>query len=241
MLIAVCDDDKNELLRISSILDAYKRERKVSLIYHSFQSAAELLSVARNQGYALYLLDVLMPAITGMEAAREIRGFDQDAELVFLTSSPEFAVESYRYRARDYLLKPVQNDSLFSVLDAIQIKVEKNREGLSVKTKTGVAWIPFERLAYVEVMGRQVYFHLSDGSVREAVAPLSEFENILLSRPGFVRAHRSFLVNLMQAAELNGTDLTTLSGRKIPVSRRNYPQVREAFVEQLFTGKEIPL
>ncbi|HBL50395.1 MAG TPA: DNA-binding response regulator [Firmicutes bacterium] len=234
MLIAVCDDNKDELLRISSILDAYRLERKASISYHTFQSVSELLSAAKGRGYALYLLDVIMPAVSGMEAAREIRSFDQDAELVFLTSSPEFAVESYRYKARDYILKPVKQEQLFPVLDSLRAKKENPRRGLSVKTKTGIARILYERLAYVEVMGRQVYFHLSDSSVREAVAPLLEFESELLSQPEFVRTHRSFVVNLMQVAELRGKELTTLSGEKVPVSRQNYSRVREAFVEHLF-------
>lgn len=238
MQIAVCDDDRDELVRIAAILDAYKREKKVSLCCHAFQSATELLSAAKSGEYALYLLDILMPAVSGMEAAKEIRSFDQDAELVFLTSSPEFAVESYRYRAKNYLLKPAMPEQLFPILDALLAKEEQRQECLCVKTKTGLARILFQRLAYVEVMGRQVSFHLSDGSVREVSATLSEFEDALLSRPEFVRTHRSYLVNLMQAAALTETELTMLSGERVPVSRQNSARVREAFVEQLFQRKE---
>lgn len=237
MQIAVCDDDRDELAHIASILDDYKRERKASLSYRTFQSATELLSVVKSGDYNLYLLDVLMPAVSGMEAAKEIRGFDQDAEIVFLTSSPEFAVESYRYRAQNYLLKPAAKEQLFPVLDTLLAKEEQRQECLCVKIKTGMARILFQRLAYVEVLGRRVSFHMADGSVREVSATLSEFEDALLSRPEFVRTHRSYLVNLMQAAALTETELTTLSGDKVPVSRQNCARVREAFVEQLFSGR----
>lgn len=237
MQIAVCDDDPEELMRISSILDDYRQERKASICYRTFRSATELLSTAKSGDYDLYLLDVMMPAVSGMEAARELRGFDQDAALVFLTSSPEFAVESYRYKAQDYLLKPAKREQLFPLLDALLAKRQKPSESLNVKTKTGVARILFERLAYVEVMGRSICFHLSDGSVREAASPLSAFEEALLARPEFVRAHRSFLVNLLQVAELRANELTMLAGDKIPVSRQNYAEVREAYLERLFARR----
>ncbi|MDD3347832.1 LytTR family DNA-binding domain-containing protein, partial [Oscillibacter sp.] len=175
--------------------------------------------------------------VSGMEAAREIRGFDQDAELVFLTASPEFAVESYRYRAQDYLLKPAKREQLFPILNTLLAKRKKPQDGLSVRTKTGVAWILYERLAYVEVVNKWVYFHLSDGSVREAVSPLSAFEEDLLSRPEFVRTHRAYVVNLLQVAELDASGLTTLSGKKVPISRQNYAGVREAYIEQLFENR----
>lgn len=162
MQIAVCDDDPEELVRISSILEEYRQERKASLCYRAFPSATELLSTAKSGAYDLYLLDVMMPAVSGMEAARELRGFDSDAALVFLTSSPEFAVESYRYKAQDYLLKPARREQLFSLLDTLLATRQGSGESLSVKTKTGVTRILLERLAYVEAMGRLLSFHLSE-------------------------------------------------------------------------------
>ncbi|MDD2956864.1 MAG: LytTR family DNA-binding domain-containing protein [Oscillospiraceae bacterium] len=237
MQIAVCDDDPEELVRISSILDDYRQERKASICYRTFHSATELLATAKSGDYDLYLLDVMMPAVSGMEAARELRGFDQDAALVFLTSSPEFAVESYRYKAQDYLLKPAKRERLFPLLDALLAKRQASGECLSVKTKTGATLILYERLAYVEVVNKWVYFHLSDGSVREVASPLSAFEADLLTRPEFVRTHRAYLVNLIQVAELRANELTTLVGDKIPVSRQNYAEVREAYLGQLFARR----
>ena len=236
MQIAICDDDPEALMRLSSILDDYRQERKASVCWRCFHSAAELLAAVRCGEYDLYLLDVMMPGESGMAAARAIRGFNQETELVFLSSSPDFAVESYQYRAQNYLLKPARREQLFLILDALQAKGQRLRDGLSVKTKTGVARILFERLAYVEVVSKRVYFHLSDGSVRELTAPLSAFEETLLARPEFVRTHRSYLVNLLQVAELNAAELTTLSGKTLPVSRQNYARVRDAYLAQLFAA-----
>ncbi|MEG1790576.1 MAG: LytTR family DNA-binding domain-containing protein [Oscillospiraceae bacterium] len=239
MKIAICDDDKDELLYISSIINAYRLERTVSLRCDAFNSATELLSTAKSGSYDLYLLDVIMPAVSGMETAKEIRGFDRDAAIVFLTSSPEFAVESYQYKAQDYLLKPAKAAQIYALLDTLFAKTQKPPDGFGVKTKNGMGRILFDKLVFLEVMGRCLYFHLSDGSVREALASLAEFEDTLLARPEFIRTHRAYIVNLLQVAELNANEAITLTGNRVPVSRKNYSKVREAYIAQLFSKKAV--
>ncbi|MEG2501319.1 MAG: LytTR family DNA-binding domain-containing protein, partial [Oscillospiraceae bacterium] len=128
-------------------------------------------------------------------------------------------------------------EKLYALLDALLAKVQRPWESLGVKTKNGMARILFDQLVYVEVLGRCLSFHLSNGSVREAIAPLAEFEAALLARPEFVRTHRSYIVNLLQMAELNANELITLTGQKLPISRQNYANVRDAYVAQLFAGR----
>lgn len=235
--IAICDDDKDELALISSLLDTFRQERRAPLCYKTFQSAADLLATAKGGSYVLYLLDVMMPGISGMEAAREIRGFDTEAKLVFLTSSPEFAAESYSVRAHDYLLKPVRPERLYAILDGLLAEQQRPKEGLYLKTQKGIARVLFSNLAYVEINNKRLCFHLSDGSVREVTAPLAEFEGVLLARPEFARVHRSYIVNLWQVANLSPGEMVTLSGDHLPVSRLLYSKVRSAYVEQIFLDK----
>lgn len=194
MKIAVCDDDSQELERISALIDTYKRESKVPLTYKTFRSATELISSMGSSDYDILLLDILMPGINGMQAAHEIRAFDAGVKIVFLTSSPEFAVESYAVKAYDYILKPVSKDKLFSILDAVIAEELKPLEGLTVKTQSGITRILFSRLAFVEIMNKKLYFHLADGSVREVSASLASFEEDLLARAEFVKVHRSYML-----------------------------------------------
>ncbi|MEG0369267.1 MAG: LytTR family DNA-binding domain-containing protein [Hungatella sp.] len=237
MKIAICDDNLDELLFLSSMINAYRQERTVAIRCDAFHSATELLITAKSSEYDLYLLDVMMPAVNGMETAKEIRSFDQDTNIVFLTSSPEFAVESYQYKAQDYLLKPAKAEKLYALLDMLLAETKKSRESLGVKTKNGIARILFDNLVFLEVMGRRLYFHLSDGSVREVIAPLAEFEGTLLARSEFMQTHRSYIVNLLQIAELSADEAVTLTGNRVPISRQNYPRVREAYIAQLFTKR----
>jgi DNA-binding LytR/AlgR family response regulator len=233
----MCDDDAQELMRISSILDAYRQENKVSLTYNNFQNATELLFTMNSGDFDVLLLDIMMPGISGMQAAYEIRMFDKAVKIIFLTSSPEFALESYAVKAYDYVLKPASKNKLFNLLDALFAEEQQLLEGFAIKAKSGMVRILYSNLAFVEVVSKRVSFHLTNGSVREVSASLSAFEEKLLSRPEFVKVHRAYIVNLWQINELKAKELITLTGKTVPISRLLYGKVREAYMEHLFMEK----
>lgn len=239
MKIAICDDDLQELNRISSLIDTYQQETNRSITYKTFQNASELISKMKGGDYNILFLDIMMPGINGMQAAHEIRTFDSEIKIVFLTFSPEFAVESYAVKAYDYILKPVFKEKIFSLLDAVDAEEQKLIEGLTVKTQSGMARILYSRLAFVEIMNKKLYFNLADGSVREVYSSLAAFEKDLLARPEFVKVHRSYIVNLWQVSELGPKELITHTGKIVPISRLLYGKVREAYMKHLFLEKEV--
>ncbi len=234
MRIGVCDDQIKELNRLSKLLNDYREKTKACFTYITYSDGIALLEDVRKGGFEFLLLDVMMPLVNGMEIAHEIREFDANIKIAFLTSSPEFAVESYSVEAFAYLLKPATSDNLFPILDKLFRMAQKPEDGFSVKFQNGVANIPFFRLAFVEVINRMLRFHLTDGSVRELVAPLSDYEGVLLQRPDFIRVHRAFIVNIWQIQELRSADILTYTGSVVPVSRRLYTQVRKTYMDQLF-------
>ncbi len=238
MKIAICDDDSRDLLQIASLLEVYRHARKVELSYVSFQNAIELLASIDSRDYDLLLLDVLMPGVSGMQAAREIREHNNRTEFVFLTSSPEYAVESYSVRAHYYLLKPVSEEKLFPILDRLLDDFKKPEDTLSIKTQSSVFSLPYGKIEYIEVSAKKLYFYLTDGSMREVTSSLSDFEQALLKSPGFMKVHRSYLVNLQWVQELRQGELVTASERRVPVSRTAYPQVRTAYTQFLFSEAE---
>ena len=238
MYLGICDDKPEDLEAMLSLLDAWQEERGVVLRRKAFQSAVELLEVARQERFTVYLLDVIMPGTDGLEAAREIRCFDDAAEIVFLSTSPGFAYESYQVRALNYLLKPIQRQALFALLDQLRLREEKNAEALTLKTSTTIVRVPYSRISYVEVIGKHLYFHLTDGSVREVAGALKNFESMLLPRPEFMRIHRSYIVNMFQVEELSSSGLRTFQGDSLPVSRLFFPQIQKDYLALLFDRKE---
>lgn len=238
MYIAVCDDQIEELELLTHLLHVWQEEHKTTLRYQAFRNATELLDAAGKERFTLYLLDVMMPGTNGMAAAREIRGFDDAAEIVFLTSSPGFAYESYGVRALDYLLKPIRTEMLFPILDRLFLQEQRPREGLTLKCGSTLVRVPFSQLACVEIMNKRLYFHLTDGQLREVAGSLREYEDLLLAQPEFMRVGRSYIVNILQVQELSPAGISTFSGKNIPIPRRLYPQIQKDYMQLLFAAKE---
>ena len=234
MFIAVCDDDAQARRQISDILDAYAGTCRQLLRYQLFDNAEDMLISARTERFTHYFLDVMMPGMDGMAAAKEIRAFDSEAKLVFLTSFPEYAYQSYRVRAYDYLLKPVQAQTMMELLDRLCAEEEAAEECIDVQNGRSIFRIPYARLACLEVNQKKLYFYLTDGQVRTIPGTIARFEAELLARTDFVKIHRSYIVNLNQIAELSPEGCILFSGRNLPVSRLLYPQVRRAYMAHLF-------
>ena len=238
MYIALCDDQTEELKHTEQLLALWQKKNHSTLRYKIFRSAAELLDAAAKERFTLYLLDVMMPGTSGLDAAREIRSFDDTAAIVFLTSSPAFAYESYGVRAMDYLLKPIQAEALFPVLDRLCLMEQKPLEGLTLKCGATLVRVLYSQLTYVEVNGKHLYFNMTDGTVHEVFGTLNEYEHRLLARPEFMRTHRSYIVNMHQVSELSSSGIRTFSGKSLPVSRRLYPQLHKDYLSLLFDHRK---
>ena len=180
MYIAVCDDQIEELEKLTALLQAWQSDRRSDVRFQTFRSGGQLLDAARAERFTLYLLDVLMPGMTGMDAAREIRSFDAAADIIFLTTSPGFAYESYGVRAAEYLLKPINAKLLYPVLDKLYLRDQKPQDGLTVKSNGMLVRLPFSQLSYVEVNGKHLFFNMADGTVHEVAASMREYEGALL-------------------------------------------------------------
>lgn len=239
MRIAICDDNPSDISRLSNILEKYQYARKVEFSCQKFFEAMSLIEENHKRPFDLIFLDVLMPLLNGMETAHEIRNFDENVKIVFLTSTPEFAMESYSVKAFNYLIKPYGREAIFRVLDQFVEDIQKPEDCLTVKLQGGIFSILYSKLEYVEVLNKTLYFHLVDGTVRGVVSSLSDFEKTLLKRQEFVKTHRAFIVNMWQIQELKITNIVTHSGKILPVSRRLYPQIKEAYIKHLFFEKGI--
>ena len=238
MNIAVCDDQAEELETVTELLRQWQAQRRCPLHFRTFRSAAQLLDAARRERFTLYLLDVMMPGMDGMAAARELRSFDEAAALVFLTSSPGFAYESYGVKAMEYLLKPVRAQTLHPILDQLWQREQRPQDSLTLKTGGTLIRIPFSQLAFVEVNGKHLYFNLAGGQVRQTAGTLRDYEAVLLAREEFTRIHRSDIVNMMQISELSPAGVRTFSGKNPPVSRLLYPQLQKDYMKLLFLERE---
>lgn len=237
--IASCDDDLQVLSHLSKLISKYQEEKKIAIKCSVFSNAIDLLEAMRNESFHVLLLDVLMPGLNGIQTAKEIRQFDPEIKIIFLTSSPEYAVESYAVDAYYYLMKPSTSDKLFPILNKLIKEFSKEEDSFLIKSSAGILRIPYHKLESLEVLNKKLLFHLADGGVKEISGSLSEYEHNLLLKPEFIKVHRSYIVNMSYIQELASKTLITFNNQIIPISRLLYAQVREAYMQHLFIEKDV--
>ena len=234
MRIAICDDDEQELARLSELIAKYQLNSGENIDCRSFQNSTDFLCGQKGGEYDLILLDASISGKSGVQAARELRERDRNVEIIFVSSSPEFAVESYSVGAYYYLLKPIEAEALFPLLYRIGSKLSGQEEqGFVLKSRKGVVRVVFSRLEFVEVIDKTVSFHLADGTVYEVTAALADFEEKLLGRPEFFKTHRSYLVNFHYIQSIGINCVETKNGHDIPVSRQRRNSLQHAYMRFL--------
>lgn len=241
MIIAICDDDNQELLQISRLVVEYLDCGFVESNFEvrNFGSSIDLLAqLETGKHYDIYILDVIMPNMNGIELAAEIRSRDQVAKIIFLTSTSEFAVDSYSVDAFSYLVKPIHKDRLFSVLDKACRDIRSGlKQYIVVKTQSNLSKVFLHELVYVEVLGRTVYFHQNGRMTLESTTTISQVEASLSvdKHKRFIKPHRSYIINLDHIKHLSQDGLTTTNGILIPVSRNVFRGVKQAYINHSFT------
>lgn len=238
--IAICDDNFTELLQIKQIAEKFKASHisKYNIKYDTFSSSLDLLIATENGlSYDLIILDVVMPLMTGIEVATEIRKKNNLSKIVFLSSSSEFAVDSYKVNAFYYLLKPIRKKELIPILEkACADIVDEKEKGIIVKCKTCLTKVLLHNLEYTEVSGRTLFFHLTSGEVLESYGTMSQLENDLLGDKRFIKPHRSYIVNLDCVHRITNKDIITLSNKPIPISRELYKSIKQSYIDYSFDG-----
>lgn len=237
--IAVCDDNIDELSNMVQLINLYRASRNLSCEYAVFPNGFELVSaMEKGKRFDVYCLDIIMPGFMGIDVAKEIRGFDKAAPILFFTSSPEFALESYSVKAINYVLKPVSKETLFFTFDGMleQIKMEKDEDAVIVKSSEGIQRILISNLVFVEVIGRNILYHLCSGKVVECSEPFSVACQKLLKYGCFLRPHRSYLVNMQYVDIIENQQMTLQTLSTVPVAQGKVREMKQRYLAYQMEG-----
>lgn len=241
--IAFCDDDMEVLHQMNELLDRYRVERNEDITYAAFQSPFELLTeIEKGIRPDILFLDVVMPGQNGMDVAKEIRQYDTNMKIIFLTSSPEFAVESHSVGAYFYQLKPIWEESFFRLMDAVLAECEKKKKNsLILRSKDGITRINLQQLEYCEVLGRKLLFHLENGAVLESAGSLDDLAGQLMQYSNFFRPHRSFLVNMEYIQNISSRSIKMVNDAEIPIPHGKCSEIKNTYMEYAFNGEQAVL
>lgn len=237
--IAVCDDNIDELSNMAQLIEQYRAARHLHCEYAAFPNGFELIAaLSKGKRFDIYCLDIIMPGFTGMEVAKEIRTVDKNAPILFFTSSPEFALESYSVKAINYVLKPISKEKLFFTFDEMleHIRAEENDAAVIVKSNEGIQRIRIANLVFAEVIGRNVLYHTLPGKVIECAEPFAAACDSLLKHGRFVKTHRSYIVNMqyIDTIENNQVRLQTLTS--VPIAQGKAREIRQQYLAYQMEG-----
>lgn len=234
--VAICDDLQVFLNHIKKTLLNWEG-RPNDMCVQTFEDADSLLTAHNSKPFDIILLDVIMPLLNGIEAAREIRQHDQSVKIVFLTTSPEFAVDSYTVKANNYLLKPVDPEKLYACLQELVEEMQKDPKTIVIKSAKALHHVDVKNIEYLEAQNKHVLFALSDGTTITSIEPLYSYEDQLPLADGFFKCSRSYIVNIHRIDTYTTKEIQMQSGYRISISRNCHKEFEAAYFEVLF-GKD---
>jgi DNA-binding LytR/AlgR family response regulator len=227
--IVLLDDNPGELDKLVNLIGTYyscrSRDKRPFYGLHCFTAGLAMLEFFEEGGTAdIVFLDIIMPGMSGVEVAGYLRERGFAGHIVFLTSANDFAAESYWVGAFAYLLKPVEKESLFGVLqkigDAMNKLFEEDAASVSVKTKHFRKNILLREIVFVEIIRHNLYIHLANDETVSINKSLKEFSPSLLADNRFVHCHGSIIVNMDFVKTIRDNAAILRTGQSIPISRR---------------------
>lgn len=234
MRIAVVDDLADEGRRLARWVEEILSRRRLEGQVFLYENAERFLSAAEKERFQLAFLDIYMPGMDGVTAARRLREWDSACVLVFTTTSTDHALDSYRVNALQYLVKPYEVEALETLFDTALRLLPALERYIEVKSGRQVVRVRLRELMWAENFQHQVHIHLEGGETVSSRMTFGEFTDLLGDDGRFFVCGRGLLVNLDYAADFNGTVFSLTDGRPVTVSRDLAGAAHRAFGERLF-------
>lgn len=224
--IAVCDDEVMECSKIAEMIRGILEEMKVPCTIRQFYGGKELLQSQEN--FDMIFLDILMGGLNGMRTAQMVREKAYDKLLVFISSSRDYVFDAYDVEAFQYLVKPIDDKKLRSVLHkAVHKTQERSQAFLIVSRDRQKKKLFLDDIYYFEIRGRMIDAH-GTGGVFSYYEQIGLLEKELQGK-GFFRCHKSYLVNLRYVDVYNRQEIILDNGERIVIAKRRY----EAFCREI--------
>ena len=224
---AICDDVEAEARHLLHRVEAWAFARGCAIDAALFPSAeAFLFAYAEDKSYHVLLLDIEMGRMNGVQLARTVRAENREVQIVFVTGYSDYLSDGYDVEALHYLMKPVDDEKLFSVLDRAARKLEKSGRALLIDARGETARVPLYEIRYLEVRQNYVTIHAKGEHVVKKT--LGELQKSL--DEGFFRIGRSYIVNLGYVRRVTKTEVQLTDGAVLPLPRGMYEPLNRALI-----------
>ncbi len=235
--IAICDDEEEYRTTALHYVGEYAESTgDEGILISSFFSGKQLLNAVEEYGcFDIYILDVVMPNMSGIDLGLEIRRRDPDGKIIYLTCTPEYGANSYLAGAFFYLLKPVDKQKLFEVLKSAVDKVrERKQKRILVKTSEQTIMLPFDEILYVELSRRSLEWSLVRGRKLRSTtirAPFADTVGALLKDERFFMCGASLAVNLYHVTSVEKDAVVFRGEQKLYVPKTACAAIRSKWLD----------
>lgn len=229
MKIAICDDEKSEQQLLCKYVEEWASGKGERVEMSCFDSAESFLfSWEDEKDYKVLILDIEMGSMNGMELARRIRETDSDIPILFVTGYSEYMQFGYDVTALHYLMKPVNKEKFFSVLDRLPTE-QREAEKILFQTDEGNVSLPLGEIWYVEADGHRCALHTQNTAMllKESIGSV---EKRLTGYEAITKCHRCYLVNLQHVSVVLKEELVMDNRERVPLSRNLRKAANDAFI-----------
>ena len=226
--VAIVDDSSIDAAFVAHILEEWAEDRQVAVQVERFDAAEKFLfRYAEDKAWDILLLDIEMGAMDGVTMAKKVRAQNEVVQIVFITGYSDYIAEGYEVAALHYLMKPVKEDKLFTVLDRALEKRRQEDGCLNLESAGEMVRIPFYEIRYLDVRQNYVTVHAKlDFTVKRT---LGEFEKELDNR--FCRVGRALIINLKYIRRVSKTEGHLSDGTVLPLPRGAYDALNRAIIQ----------
>lgn len=230
MQIAMVDDSLEDVSRLKSYLERYSRETGITHESAYFEDAEIFLQGATNR-FDLVIMDIDMPGINGVDAARQLRKDGNSIVIMFVTNMPQYALAGYEVEAVDYVLKPLSYQDFALKMQKASRYVHRNRDAtITLQTADGVVSVQASEIQYVESALHYLLYHTTRGNWKVRGSMAQAEKELMPLR--FVRCNSGFLVNLRHVQAIEKEDVLVGSHR-LKISRGKRLDFMNAFTRYL--------
>ena len=234
--IMLCDDNPVMVKAYSELIHKIATKNKVKIHILTFSSGEELLFhiPSIKEPPDIIYMDILMNSLNGIDTAKKLRSMGCHAEIIFLTASSDYILESFDVRPVQYIIKDDITKGRFEdiFLRAVKIAKDDITEKFMVKTKTSKQVIPLRQISYFELYKRIITIYYGENQSLEYYSSMNELEDQLKGK-NFLRIHRSYLVHLPYIIKFEKEGVTLIDHTFVPIGRTYHEKAKKSFMEYM--------